>query len=196
MVGPHEEVGNSKSSARVLVVYHSVEGSTRLLAEAVARGAREAGAEVRLESVDESSLDDLHWAGAIVLGSPVHNASATPEVQAFINRWPFDGSLRDKIGAAFVTAGGLSAGEELVQVALLHSMLIFGMVVVGGEDWRSAFGASALVEEEPLLTKGGPEPIASSFLEKAEALGRRVSELTARLDSFPAPPTETKGAGK
>ena len=52
--------------------------------------------------------------------------------------------MRDKVGAAFVTAGGISAGEEAVQLAILRAMLVYNMIVVGGADWTAAFGASAV----------------------------------------------------
>jgi multimeric flavodoxin WrbA len=69
-----------------------------------------------------------------------------------MNRWPFEGTpLKDKIGAAFVSAGGISAGEELTQLSILHSMLIFGMIVVGGRS-----GSLRLVQQR-LLTKSRSE---------------------------------------
>ena len=45
--------------ARILVVYHSETGHTARMAELVADGAREAGAEVDLKKVDETSADEL-----------------------------------------------------------------------------------------------------------------------------------------
>ncbi len=85
--------------------------------------------------------------------------------------------MRNKIGAAFTTGGGISAGEELVQVGILHSMLVFGMVIVGGEQWTSAFGASAVTSEDPF--KEGR--VDKAFREKGEALGKRVATLAAKL---------------
>ncbi|MCG3158017.1 MAG: Flavodoxin [bacterium] len=168
--------------AAVLIVYHSEHGHTAAMAEAVARGARAvSGTAVELLPVAEATTAKLLAADAIILGCPVHNANVTPALQQFINQWPFAGTpLRDKIGAAFVTAGGISAGEELVQMSILHSMLIFGMVVVGGPDWRSAFGASAVVEEEPFGTRADSTLVAAPFLAKGEALGRRVAEVAQR----------------
>lgn len=174
-----------RDSVHVLIVYHSEAGHTQTMAEAVARGARSvSGAKVTLLPVAEATNENVLAADAIILGSPVHNANVTPALQQFINNWPFRGApLRDKIGAAFVTAGGMSAGEELVQMNILHSMLIFGMIVVGGPDWRSAFGASGIVEEEPFNVQTQTEKVAAQFLAKGEALGQRVAELARRLSS-------------
>lgn len=170
-------------SADVLVVYYSVGGHTRLLAEAVSRGASAvAGARVKLLQVENTTTADVLAAEAIIVGSPVYNANVAPPVQSFINDWPFAGApLRDKIGAAFVTAGGISAGEELVQLNILHSMLIFGMIVVGGPDWQQAFGASAITNEKPYRDETNPTAVAESFLAKGEALGRRVAEVAIKL---------------
>ncbi len=172
-----------ESPRQVLVVYHSVKGHTERMAEAVAEGARGVeGTVVRLVSVAEVKEADLLAAAAIVVGSPVINANVAPEVQSFINGWPFRGApMRDKLGAAFATGGAISAGEEAVQLGILRSMLVFGMVVAGGSHWTSAFGASAVTEEQPFpaeLAEG--ELIAERFLRKGRTLGQRVAELAAR----------------
>ena len=158
-------------------VPHSPGGRTARTAEAVAKGAREVeGVTVTLRDVADVQWNEVASADALVLGCPVINANVTPEMQAFINGWKFEGApLRDKLGAAFTTGGGISAGEEAVQLSLLRSMLIFGMVTVGGADWTSAFGASAVTEEEPFVSPKAQ--VEARFLTKGEALGKRVAEL-------------------
>jgi NAD(P)H dehydrogenase (quinone) len=177
-------VGSSAAQERttILISYYSQQGHTRAMAEAVARGARSAGAvTVKLLGVAETTKEDLLAADAIIVGSPVHSGNVSAEVVSFINRWPFQGALlRDKIGAAFVTGGGISAGEELAQLNILHSMLIFGMIVVGGPDWTSAFGASAITGEPPFGKAGTDTSVAPEFVKKGEALGKRVAELAVR----------------
>ncbi len=81
--------------------------------------------------MQEADVDDVLSADAIILGSPVYSANVAPSLQQFINTWPLEGApLRDKIGAVFSSAGGISAGEELVQLNLLRSMLMFGMIII------------------------------------------------------------------
>lgn len=166
--------------ATVLVAYHSNTGNTEKMAEAVAEGARTvAGVKVVLKSIDHVTIPDLLDADAIIVGSPVYNANVSPEIQAFISSWPFeDMPMKDKVGAAFVTAGGISAGEEITQMNILQSMLIFGMIVVGGPDWKSPFGASAIVSESPFDELPAMAP---AFLEKGRKLGERVSEIASKL---------------
>ncbi len=164
----------------VLVAYYSQTGRTRAMAEAVTAGARDEGAGVKLLPVDSVTTEDLLAADAILVGSPVYNANVAPAVQEFIIRWPFTGGeMRDKLGAAFVSGGGISAGEETTQLAILRSMLIYGMVVVGGAEWQSAFGASAVTEEAPFGSEAGE--VHPQFLEKARGLGHRVATLARRM---------------
>ena len=164
----------------VLVAYYSQTGRTRAMAHAVADGATEGGADVVMLPVDSITTEQLIGAHAVIVGSPVHNANVALPVQQFILRWPFlGGEMRDKLGAAFVSAGGISAGEETTQLAILRSMLIYGMIVVGGGEWQSAFGASAVTEEAPFLSQAGE--VNEQFLEKARGLGLRVTTLARQM---------------
>ncbi|MGH7598528.1 MAG: flavodoxin family protein [bacterium] len=174
--------GKSQEIKNVLIVYYSTQGHTQAMAEAVAKGARSvSGVNVKLLPVAKATTKDILAADAIIVGSPVYNANIAPEVQKFINSWPFEGApLRDKIGAAFVAAGGMSAGEELAQMNILHSMLLFGMIVVGGPNWQQPFGASGIVAENPFQTENQFGKVETQFLAKGEALGKRVAELMRR----------------
>ena len=163
----------------VLITFYSKTAHTQSLAEEVAKGASSIpGVQVVLKRIDQTTTKDLLNADAIILGSPVYNANLAPEVVQFMSTWPFEGNpLKDKIGAAFVTAGGISAGEELAQVNILQSMLVFGMVVVGGDDWTSAFGASAITNEGVFKT----ENLDKLFLQKGFSLGKRVAKIAKKM---------------
>jgi NAD(P)H dehydrogenase (quinone) len=161
----------------VVIVYYSEQGHTKAMADAVAKGARTSeDAKVRLLSVDKATDDDLLWADAVIVGSPVHSANVAAPIQKFLSHMPWEQKMKDKVGAAFVTGGGLSAGEELAQINILHSMLIYNMIVVGGPTWNQAFGASGVTEEEPFIGQTNPK-----FLAKGEALGKRVADIAKRL---------------
>ena len=159
----------------ILITYYSKTAHTQSLAEEVAKGASSIpGVQVVLKKIDQTTTKDLLNADAIIVGSPVYNANIAPEVVQFMSTWPIEGNpLKDKIGAAFVTAGGISAGEELAQVNILQSMLVFGMVVVGGNDWTSAFGASAITNEGVFKTA----QLDKIFLQKGYSLGKRVATI-------------------
>jgi NAD(P)H dehydrogenase (quinone) len=168
---------------KVLITYYSESGHTAILAKSVAEGARDiTGAEVRLLTIEKTATDDLLWADAIILGSPVHSANIAAPVQEFIRTWPFEGqALKDKIGAVFVTGGGISAGEELAQMNLIHTMMVFNMIIVGGPAWDQPFGASAITGEEPFSSDDEESSIDQVFLRKGYALGERVSKTAAKL---------------
>ena len=163
----------------ILITYYSKTAHTQSLAEEVAKGASSIpGVQVVLKKIDQTTTKDLLNADAIIVGSPVYNANIAPEVVQFMSTWPFEGNpLKDKIGAAFVTAGGISAGEELAQVNILQSMLVFGMVVVGGNDWTSAFGASAITNEGVFKTA----QLDKIFLQKGFSLGKRVATIAKKM---------------
>ncbi|MDE0561927.1 flavodoxin family protein [Algoriphagus sp. NF] len=175
-----QENAFSQKSSNILIAYYSDSGNTEVLAQSIAKGAQQvAGVEVLILSVDQVKSSQVLSADAIILGSPVYNANIAPSVQEFINSWPFEGRpLKDKIGAVFSTGGGMSIGEELVMLNLMHSMLIHGMILVGGDTVESAFGASAITGEGPFDLKGELDPI---FLKKGEALGKRVAETVLRF---------------
>jgi NAD(P)H dehydrogenase (quinone) len=158
----------------VLITYYSQSGNTKTMALAVEEGAKSvAGVRVLLLPIDQVSNKEVLEADAIVVGSPVYNANVAPAVQEFINSWPFEGRpMKDKLGAAFVTGGGISIGEEGVMLDILRTMLIQGMIVLGGEEVEAAFGASAITGEGPF--KG--EKIDPIFLAKGVGLGKRVAE--------------------
>jgi len=182
LLGANEE----SKKANVLVVYFSAKGHTRAMAEAVAKGARSVeGAVVNLRSVAEAKVEDVLAADAVIVGSPVYKANVAPPLQEFINSWPIkDNALRDKLGAAFVTASGISAGEELVQMDIIHSMLVCQMIVVGGPDARQPLGASAIIGENPSGKSEEKQEeglVPGYYLKKGEALGIRVAQLAVRM---------------
>jgi NAD(P)H dehydrogenase (quinone) len=166
----------------VLIAYFSQSGSTKVMAQAISEGAQSIeGIDVRLLPVDQVKTEDLLRATAIIVGSPVYNANIAPEVQAFINSWPFEGRpLQNKIGAAFSTGGGISIGEEQVMLNILQAMLIQGMIVVGGEETEAAFGASAITGEGR-FESGRVDEL---FLNKGLGLGRRVASLALQWESI------------
>ena len=171
-----QSIGQTKS---VLIAYHSVNGHTAQMAKAIQKGIVESSdIKVIMKPANEVSTQELLDASAIIIGSPVYNANPSPEILSFIKSWPFEGQpLKNKLGAVFVTAGGLSSGEELVQSSLLHAMMVYGMIVIGGDDWKSSFGASGIHQEGKYNSK----ELDPYFLDKGHQLGKRLMEVLKKM---------------
>jgi len=56
--------------SKVLIIYHTFTGKTKTLAEAAAQGAKNAGAEIILKEVADTTIQDLAAADAIVVATP------------------------------------------------------------------------------------------------------------------------------
>lgn len=161
----------------VLIVYYSLSGNTEAMARGVAAGAEAvAGVEVVLKTVAEVSREDLETAEGIIIGSPTYYANMAAPVKQFIDDWYFQKMvLFDKVGGAFATGGGRTAGRETVVNSLLLAMLNNGMIVVGPlyESWGT-FGASA-------ITAPPDEGVSGDELDDARRLGKRVAEVVLRV---------------
>ena len=156
----------------VLVTYHSVSGNTEKMAQAVAEGAKAvSGTSVVLKRVGEVIGDDLLSSDAVIVGSPVYGGNMSGEVKTFFDNWgrkfglgTATGKMRNKVGAAFATGGGISGGKEVTMLTILVSMLSQQMIVIRG--------ASA--------TTGPDSPgIDAKEIAEARDLGKRVAEVAA-----------------
>jgi NAD(P)H dehydrogenase (quinone) len=144
-------------AAKVAVIYYSSTGNTHKLAEAVAKGAREAGAEVRLRQVEElapesaiaqnetwkayhesmkeepkASIEDLEWADAIIMGTPTRFGTMASQLKQFIDQtgglW-FQGKLANKVAAGFCTASNAHGGQEATILSLYNTFYHWGAIV-------------------------------------------------------------------
>ena len=171
----------------VLVVVASQTGRTARMADAVAAGARDAGAEAVVKSADDASPDDLLSADAVVLGSGVHMGGMESSMRVFFERiaplW-LQGRLIGKLGAAFVSAGaGARGGAELTLLGLLANLAEHGMLLVPMHNRLEGFAEAGchwgpVAWTNPRWGQAGPSP---SHLEACRAHGRWVAECTARL---------------
>ncbi|HUU54642.1 MAG TPA: NAD(P)H-dependent oxidoreductase [Armatimonadota bacterium] len=103
--------------AKVLVVYHSLGGNTKKMAEAVAEGARAvAGTEVTVKTGLEAGIDDLLGCDAVALGSPDYFSYMAGGLKDFLDRtyYPSQDKVPGKPAAVFGSAGGPS--ENILKV--------------------------------------------------------------------------------
>jgi NAD(P)H dehydrogenase (quinone) len=178
---------------KILVVVASATGRTQRMADELAAGAREAGAEVVLRPAADVADAQLLAADAVVLGSGVHMGGMQSSMRAFLERssplW-LQGKLRGKIGAAFVAGGhGGQGGAELTLISLLSALAEHGLLLVSMHNRLDGFREGGchwgpLAWTHPQRGEAGPT---ADHLRAARAHGRYVAECTARWLAGAAP---------
>jgi NAD(P)H dehydrogenase (quinone) len=145
-------------STRILVVYYSATGNTAQLAESLAKGAAETGAEIRLRTVSETAppeaiatnprwqayvesgphaelatLDDLAWADGLAVGSPTRFGGPASQLKSFLDTtgglWA-KGKLVNKVATSFTTASTAHGGLESTILAINNVFYHWGAIVV------------------------------------------------------------------
>ena len=103
--------------SKILVVYCSMSGNTKVAAEAVAEGARTSGAEVHVKCCAEAGPEDLTACDAVALGSYDAFSYIGGGLKDFFDRcfYPTQGAVTDKPYVAFITHGGGGKAIESLQ---------------------------------------------------------------------------------
>ncbi len=140
--------------AKVLVLYYSSYGHIETMANAIAEGARSAGATVDVKRVPETApeavakaahfkldqaapiarIDELADYDAIIVGTGTRFGRLSSQMASFLDQagglW-MRGALHGKVGAAFASSATQHGGQETTLFSLITNLLHFGMVVVG-----------------------------------------------------------------
>jgi flavorubredoxin len=114
--------------SKVLVVYCTLSGNTKAAAEAVAEGARLAGATVTLKQGFEAGPEDLLACDAIAIGSYDAFSYMGGGLKDFFDRtlYPTRGKVEGKPYGAFLTHGG--GGKAMASLESLAGSLKFKKV--------------------------------------------------------------------
>ena len=98
---------------KIIVIYHSQQyGNTKILAEALAEGAREAGAEVNLINTNERrvTLEEFLATDAVAIGTPDYFSYVAGTIKTFfddIYLWDQSGKpVKGKPAVLFYSCGG------------------------------------------------------------------------------------------
>ena len=140
--------------SKVLVLYYSTYGHIETMAQAVADGARSAGATVDMKRVPETVPEDIAKAGhfkldqgasvanvaelenydAIIVGCPTRFGRMPSQMAAFMDQagglWA-RGALNGKVGGAFTSTATQHGGQETTLFSVITNLLHFGMTIVG-----------------------------------------------------------------
>ncbi|WP_052851284.1 NAD(P)H:quinone oxidoreductase [Streptomyces avicenniae] len=196
-------------SAKIAVIHYSSTGAVHQLARALAEGAEEAGAEVRLRRVQElapdaaidgnpawrahveavrdtvevATLDDLTWADAYAFGSPTRFGNVAAQLKQFIDTagglWQ-QGVMADKPATAFTSAHNAHGGNESTLLALYNTFHHWGSIIVSpGYTDQIVYPAGG----NPYGTshRGSDGAPGPEVLAAARYQGRRLATVTARL---------------
>jgi NAD(P)H dehydrogenase (quinone) len=196
--------------SKILVLYYSSYGHIEQMAQAVAAGAREAGAEVDIKRVPETApievakaayfkldqeapiakIEDLADYDAVILGIPTRFGRMPAQMAAFLDQagglW-LSGKLNGKVGSVFGSTATQHGGQETTLFSGITNLLHFGMVIVGLP--YSFAGQMGLTEIHGLSPYGattiaggdGSRQPSQIELEGAHFQGRHVAEIANKL---------------
>ena len=140
--------------SKVLVLYYSSYGHIETMAQAVAEGARSAGASVDVKRVPETVPQEIAQSAhfkldqaapvatvaelvnydAIIVGAPTRFGRMPSQLAAFLDQagglWA-RGALNGKVGAAFTSTATQHGGQEVTLFSIITNLMHFGMVIVG-----------------------------------------------------------------
>ncbi|HPR41746.1 MAG TPA: NAD(P)H-dependent oxidoreductase [Candidatus Methanofastidiosa archaeon] len=162
---------------KVLVLYYSLSGNTKKLAEAVAEGVRDGGAEPVLRSAEEVTKEEFAEAAGIIAGSPVYFGTMAWQLKKVFDEFVGlrrQGKTENKIGAAFATSGNGTGGKETTIFSIIKALMIYGCIIVGDPmEATGHYGVGCV---------GAPDELARA---NAGKLGKRVALLAGRLGEAP-----------
>jgi NAD(P)H dehydrogenase (quinone) len=191
--------GSHIAAPTVAVAYHSGFGHTAVLADAVAAGAREAGADVSVVGVDRMSdevWDILDGSDGIVFGTATYMGNVSAGFQTFAEqtgRRCMNGTWRDKVAAGFTNSGAKSGDKlnTLVSLSVFAAQHHMHWVNLGlGPGWNSSTGTENDLNRLGFWLGAGaqtdvdanPDRVHPSDVQTCRHLGRRVALVTRQLN--------------
>ena len=196
--------------AKILVLYYSSYGHIETMAQAVAEGARSAGADVAIKRVPElvpeaqakashfkldqaapiATVDELANYDAIILGVPTRFGNMAAQMKNFLDQtgglW-FTGKLVGKVGSVFASTATQHGGQESTILSTHTVLLHHGMVIVGlPYAWQGQTKIDEITGGSPygattIAGGDGSRQPSANELEGARFQGKHVAEIAAKL---------------
>ncbi len=193
----------------ILVLYYSVHGGTRTLAEAIAQGvAQVPGAVPRVRTVPRVSTvierpepavpdagppyvepADLRECAGLALGSPTRFGNMAAPLKHFLDQtsalW-VSGDLAGKPAAVFTSTGSLHGGQETTLLSMMlpllhHGMLIVGLPYAGQPDLMATRSGGTPYGASHHSSVDGDLPVSAEESRLAVALGARLARVALKL---------------
>jgi len=195
---------------KVLVLYYSSYGHIETMAEAVAAGAREAGAQVDIKRVPETApeavakaahfkldqkapiakVEDLADYDAVIIGTGTRFGRMSSQMASFLDQagglWA-KGALNGKVGGAFTSTATQHGGQETTLFSIITNLLHFGMVVVGldyghaGQMTLDEITGGSPYGATTIAGGSGQRQPSENELVGARYQGRRIAETAKKL---------------
>jgi NAD(P)H dehydrogenase (quinone) len=196
--------------SKIAVVYYSATGHIHAMAEAVATGAKQAGAEVRLRRVAELApeevirrqdawrehyeqtlplvlevmLDDLKWADGLAFGTPTRFGLPAAQLKEFIDQtgplW-VRAHLANKVATSFTSSQNAHGGQESTLLALNNVFYHWGCVIVPPGYTHAVVAAAGGNPYGASYPAGAGEKVSTDALTAAHYEGYRLARYAARL---------------
>ena len=100
----------------LLIIYHSKDGSTGKMAQAVDRGANHPDIEVEVKLIlaRDAGLDELLWADGLILGTPENFGYMSGALKDFFDRtfYAAEGKVEGLPYCIFISAGNDGTGAQ------------------------------------------------------------------------------------
>ncbi|MFT6389850.1 MAG: NAD(P)H dehydrogenase (quinone) [Cellvibrionaceae bacterium] len=201
---------NKKKSSQpyILVLYYSVHGATKTMAQHIANGVERAGIEARMRTVPAISAEsekvapaipetgaiycsqeDLQHCSGLALGSPTRFGNMAAAMKYFwdgtSSHW-LNGNLIDKPAGVFTSTGSLHGGQETTLLTMMLPLLHHGMLLVG-----LPYSNNELMQTQTGGTPYGPSHLAGADgkndlsedeISLCKTLGKRIAETAKALN--------------
>ncbi|MBX9797324.1 NAD(P)H:quinone oxidoreductase [Sphingomonas sp.] len=198
---------------KVLVLYYSSYGHMEQMADAVAEGARSAGASVDIRRVPEtapaavvtaahfktdsaheviSGPDALAEYDAIIVGAPTRYGRMASQMAAFLDTtgglW-MRGALNGKVGGAFTSTATQHGGQETTLFSIITNLMHLGLTIVGLDyGFQGQMGVDEVKGGSPygattIADGNGSRQPSATELDGARYQGRRIAEVAAKLSA-------------
>ncbi len=130
---------------KLSIVYHSVTGNTKKVAELIAQGAEKIdGVETGVMSIDNPDFSFMSDSDCVIFGTPTYLGNFSWQMKAFLDK-ELKVKLAGKLGAVFATEKYLGGGADFALMTLIGHLLVKGMLVysagVSQGDPYTHFGA-------------------------------------------------------
>jgi NAD(P)H dehydrogenase (quinone) len=195
---------------KVLVLYYSSYGHVEKMAQAVAEGVREAGAEAVIRRVAETVPEDvakksgyklnqeaavatvaeLPEYDAIIFGTPTRYGNMAAQMKNFIDQtgglW-MKGSLIGKVASVFTSTATQHGGQESTILSFHTVLLHLGFVIAGlPYSFQGQMGLGEVMGNSPygastIAGGDGSRQPSQVELDGARFQGRHVAQIAAKL---------------